>query len=139
MAAALVNDLDARPGRQALDRLGEIEAIDLADKGDNVAARRAREAVPETASRRDMERRGLFLVERAQALQGTAAGAAQLEVLPDHFGDERAGADEFDVLVPDPAWHVRESSPGSCRAALVTSRRCPCLVFLCSGTSITPW
>src|ERR1022692_2841021 len=131
MAALLVAQLDADPGRQPLHRLGEAESVDLADERDDVTALGAGEAVPQAASRGDVERRRLLLVERAQALHRAAARATQLEVLPDDLGDGRAGTDQLDVLVTDPAWHLRESSPGPHRAALVTSGPGP--PFWCSG------
>src|ERR1022692_854153 len=137
MAALLVAQLDAAPGRQPLHRLGEAESVDLADERDDVTALGAGEAVPQAASRGDVERRRLLLVERAQALHRAAARATQLEELPDDLGDGRAGTDQLVVLVTDPAWHLRESSPGPHRAALVTSGTCP--AFWCSGMSTSRW
>src|SRR5215467_2850048 len=110
--ALLVSQIDTGPRRQPLDRLSEAQAVDLAHERDDVAAFCAGEAVPQPASGRDVERRSLFLVERAESLKRAAASAAQLQVLPDNLGDRRAGADGLDVLVADPAWHLASVAPG---------------------------
>ncbi len=120
VAALLVSQLDAGPGRQALNRLGEIEAVDLLDELDDVAALGAREAVPQPARRGDVERRRLLLVERAQSLERSAAGVAELQVLPRNLVNGRALADQLDVLVADPACHVRPPQlPAVVAASLV--------------------
>src|SRR5215469_10803572 len=72
MAALLVPQLDPGPVRQSLQRLGEAEVVDLLDELDDVAALVAGEAVPEPPGRRDIERRRLLVMERAQALQRPA-------------------------------------------------------------------
>ena len=65
VAALLVSQVDASPGRQALDRLGEVEVVNLLHELDDVAALGAREAVPQPAGRGDVERRRLLVVKRA--------------------------------------------------------------------------
>ncbi len=106
-AALLVAQLDAGPGREPLDCLGEVEVVDLLDELDHVAALGAREAVPQPAGRGDVERRRLLIVKRAEPLERSAAGVAKLQVLPHNLVDGRALADQLDILVADPACHVR--------------------------------
>ena len=69
VTALLVAELDAGPAGEPLDRLGEGEVVDLLHELDDVTAVRAGEAVPQAAGRGDVERRGLLVVERAQALE----------------------------------------------------------------------
>ena len=61
VAALLVAQLDAEPGREPLDGLGEAEVVDPLDELDDVAALSAGEAVPQAAGRGHVER-GCFLV-----------------------------------------------------------------------------
>ena len=49
VAALLVPELDAGPGREPLDRLREREVVDLLDELDDVPAVGAREAIPQAA------------------------------------------------------------------------------------------
>src|SRR5499425_2402107 len=109
MAALLIGQLDAGPGGEALDGLGEGEVVDLLHEPDDVAAVRAGEAVPQATGRGHVEGRGLLVVERAQPLERAAAGVAELEVFTDHIGDGRLLADHRDVLVADPACHSHPS------------------------------
>jgi len=87
MPALFITELNAGSGSQPLHRLSESQGVDLADKGDDVATLGAGEAVPQAAGRRDIERRRLLLVERAESLQRAAARATQLEIFPDYFPD----------------------------------------------------
>src|SRR5690606_38097188 len=57
---------DAGPGRQPLDRAGEVEVLDLPDEGDGVAGFLATEAVEEPLLAVDAEAGRLLGVERAQ-------------------------------------------------------------------------
>jgi hypothetical protein len=69
VVAVLAAERDAVLLPQSLDRLGEGEAVDLHDEGDDVAALLAAEAVEELARRVDVERRRLLVVEGTEALQ----------------------------------------------------------------------
>ena len=68
-AAVGVPQLDADAVGEELDGLAEADVVDLLDEGDHVAALAAAEAVVEAAGRVDVERRGLLVVERAQAAE----------------------------------------------------------------------
>ena len=104
--ALLVPQLDPGPGREPLDGLGEAQVLDPLHELDDVAALGAGEAVPEPAGRGDVEGRRLLVVERAQALERAAAGAAELQVLPHDLLDGGALTDQRDIFVADPACHV---------------------------------
>src|SRR5215468_5169315 len=158
VTALLIGQLDAGPGGEMLDGLGEGEVVDLLHEPDDVAAIGAGEAVPQATGRGHVEGRGLLVVERAQPLERAATGVAELEVFTDHIGDGRLLADHRDVLVADPACHshpsLQRSRPGE------SSLRCPqfagppntrrgplggtpaivaaCAGCWCSGTSISP-
>src|SRR5690606_11582976 len=56
-----------------------------------------------------VERRGLLVVERAQALLRTTPGVAQGDVIADYVVDPVAIAHLGDVALPDPACHVAQS------------------------------
>ncbi len=109
VTALLVGQLDAGAGREPLDRLGKGEVVHLLHEPDDVTAVRAGEAVPQAPRGGHVERRGLLVVERAQAFQRAAPGVAELEVLTDNLGDGRLLADQRDVLVADPACHSHPS------------------------------
>jgi hypothetical protein len=64
-----------------------------------------RKAIEESAGGGDVERGGLLVVERAQALERAATGVLQLQVLTDHLVDGGALAYRCDVLVADPPRH----------------------------------
>ena len=72
----------------------------------------AAEAVEERRGRGDVERRGLLVVEGAQALQRAAAGVAEGDVVGDDLVDARLLAHLGDALLADPACHVAESTGG---------------------------
>src|SRR5215469_4054999 len=110
MAALLVPELDPGPVRQPLYRLRETEVVDLPDELDDVAALVAGEAVPQPPGWRDVERGRLFVMERAQALQRASTCAAELQILPYDLVDGRALPHQRDVLVADPACHLRPSA-----------------------------
>src|SRR5690606_16518776 len=82
------------------------EVLDLHDELADVAALAAAEAVEGAVRGPHVQRRGLLLVERAQALERAATGAAQRHVLPDDVVDPIALAYPCDVAVPDPSRHV---------------------------------
>jgi hypothetical protein len=104
-----VAELDAGPAGQALHRLAEGQVLDPLDEPDHVPAGRAAEAVEQPAGWRHRQRRGLFVMERADPLEIAAAGIAQLDVLADHLGDIGPFPDGGDVLVANPARHGPES------------------------------
>ena len=95
---------------EALHDLGEAQAVDLHQEGDHVAAFPAAEAVPELAGRVDVERRGLLVVEGAQALERAAAGGAEGDVVGDDVVDLGLLTHLRDVFLANPAGHVREST-----------------------------
>jgi hypothetical protein len=74
VAALLIGELDAGPGGEMLDRLGEGQVVNLLHEPDDVAAVRAGEAVPQAASGCDVEGRGLLVMKWAQALERAATG-----------------------------------------------------------------
>ena len=61
--------------------------LDVLDELDDVAAGLAAEAVEQPPGRGDVERRGLLVVERAEALEVAAAGVPQRDVLADDVVD----------------------------------------------------
>src|SRR5215218_10437933 len=75
----LVLDLGARPVRQPLDRLREVEPLRLADESDEVAALVAAVAVEELLDRVDAEARRLLGMERTEP---DPAGARLAELRP---------------------------------------------------------
>src|SRR5262249_118860 len=121
--ALLIGQLDAGPGGEMLDGLGEGEVVDLLHEPDDVAAIGAGEAVPQATGRGHVERRGFFVVERAQPLERATTGVAKLEVFTDHICDGRLLADHRDVLVAVRACHSHPSVQGSRRGE--SSLRCP--------------
>ena len=110
VVALLAPELDAELLGEPLDGLGEGEPVDLHHEGDDVAALPAAEAVEELARRVDVERRGLLVVERAQALERPAAGPLERDVLRHDVVDPRLLAHLGDVVVANPACHAGEST-----------------------------
>ncbi len=110
VVAVLATQLDADLLGQALDGLGEGQPVDLHEEGDDVAALPAAEAVEELAGRVDVEGRRLLVVEGAQALQRSPAGALERDVLGHHVVDPRLLAHLGDVVVANPACHAGEST-----------------------------
>ena len=88
--AAGVGDGVADPVGEQLDGLDEGDVLDLLQERVDVAALAAAEAVEVAVVGPHVERRGLLVVERAQALQRIAAGAAQLHVVADDVLDAHA-------------------------------------------------
>ncbi len=99
VAGAPLVELDAGPGGQDLEGLGEAHAVALHDEAEDVSAEAAAEALPALAGRRDDEARRLLAVERAEALERRAR-LLQLDRLPDHIGDL------------EPALHFRGDTDG---------------------------
>ncbi len=79
--------------------------VDLHDERDGVATLVTAEAVPQPHLGPDLERRGLLVVERAQALQRAGAGPAQGHVVADQLVQVDPFLDCGDVLVLDPPGH----------------------------------
>ena len=75
-ALVVVAQRDARARREPLDRVDEVEVLDLADERDRVAARLAAEAVVHAGLGVDRERRRLLGVERAEADEAAARPAS---------------------------------------------------------------
>ena len=96
----VVAELDAGPAGQALDRLGEVEVLDLPHEGDDVALRLAAEAVVEALLGVDRERRRLLGVERAQP-DPPPAHPLQGDVLAGDLDEVGRGPHPGDVLVED--------------------------------------
>ena len=97
--------------REALDRLGEVETLDLADERDRVAALLAAEAVVEAELGVDREARGLLSVEGAEADE-SASGALERNVLADQRDDVGGLPNPRDVLVENPhGLRVRRRPP----------------------------
>ena len=83
--------------RQALDRLGELNAFGLHDKAENVAVLAGGEIVEEALLVVDRERGRLLLVEGRQADE-FAALLAQLHAPADHLRYRKAGAQLIEEL-----------------------------------------
>jgi hypothetical protein len=98
---------------EPLDRLGEAEAVDLLQDGDDVAALRAPEAVEELALRVDVERRGLLVVEGAQALQRAAPGGPEGDVVGDDLVDADLLTHLRDVFLANTSGHARSLRRGA--------------------------
>ena len=90
---------------QQFDRLDEADVLDLLDECVDVAALAAAEAVEVAVVGSHMERRGLLVVERAQALQRVRARSAQLHVVADDVLDAYAFTDGRDVTIGNAAGH----------------------------------
>ena len=84
---------------ERLERVFEFDAVALDDEVDRVAAFLAPVAVEELPGRADGERRGLLLVERAQALV-VAPGALQGDGLPDELDEVCGGHHAGLEIVP---------------------------------------
>ena len=102
---ALVPEGDTPASGQALDRLDELEVLDLAQEPDRVAALAAAEAVEDLLGRRHAERRRLLRVERTQPDERVVPRLLQGEVAGDELDDVGPFPDRVDVVVPDPAGH----------------------------------
>ena len=79
--------LHAGFARQLLDRLRKLQALGAHDEADHIAMGAAAEAVEEPLVLADRERRGLFIVERAEAGCFAAALANEPHPAPDHIAD----------------------------------------------------
>ncbi len=101
----LPRDLHADAPRQVLHHLHEGAALDLHQKAEDVAALLATEAVVELALRVDVERRGLLVVEGAEALV-VGPSTLELNVLPDDLHDVGPLTNLCNDLFGDPSWHV---------------------------------
>ena len=111
--AALVGQPEPDAVGELLDGLDEPQLLDLHDEVDDAAALAAAEAVAGVVGRPDVERRGLLVVERAEALHRAGPGGAQGDVLADHLVDPVPVAHLRDVGVPDPPCHGGEfTTPG---------------------------
>ena len=104
-AALLVAQLNADPPRQVLHGLGEGQAIDLLDEGDDITALAAAEAVPQAQLGADVEGGGALIVKGAQSLQRAHSPALEGDVLADDVLDLRALAHRIDVLALDESRH----------------------------------
>src|ERR1700759_1368229 len=93
VTALLVAELDVRAGGEALDRLGEGEALQAHEELDDVATLATGEAVGPLLTRRAVEGRGALVVKRAQALQVPAAGRPELQILTHDVRDGGTLAD----------------------------------------------
>src|SRR5690606_32054645 len=71
---------------QRLERLSEVDLVDLHHEVERIAPRAAAEAVVVLALGEDDERRGLFLVEGAEPLKIRAC-LTQVDVLTDQLND----------------------------------------------------
>ena len=71
----------------------------------------AAEAVEHATRGRDRQRRRLLVMERTQALEVAAAGAAKLDVLTDHVVDRRLLAHQGDRAGHVPRHRDRASDP----------------------------
>ncbi len=98
-----------------------VEVVDVHQERDRVAALAAAVAEEDVAARRDGERRGLLVVERAQALEVAAARGLERHVVGDDVGDRGPLAHQRDVFVADPACHALPSPcpPPSCTAVRI--------------------
>ena len=112
---------DAGLAGQPLDRAREVEVLDLADEGDDVAAGAAAEAVVEAELLVDRERRRLLRVERAQARStaGRPASAATCSLMTATMSV--ASRTRLDVLVDDA--HAACSAHVAVRATVAACRR----------------
>jgi len=87
--------------REALDRFGEVQAVELAHERDRVAALLAPEAVVQRQLGVHREARAVLRVERAQADEAPA-DAFQREALADEPDDVGRLPDLRNILVADP-------------------------------------
>ena len=95
---------------QRLDCGGEVEAVVLHQEAQGAAVGAASEAVKEALGGADGERRGLFVVERAQSLV-LAAGALQLDAFADDLRDVGAIEEIVDELSRNRPRHKPEYCP----------------------------
>lgn len=102
----LVAQGDTDTAGEILDRLGEAQPVDLLDEADDVATLAAPEAVPATDLRPHVERRGAFVMERAQALVRANTSRLESDVRADDLLDACALADGVDILALDQPGHA---------------------------------
>jgi hypothetical protein len=84
--------LDARLGREDLERLGKAQAVALHHEAEDVTALAAPEALPGVTSGRDGERGGLLAMKRAEALV-RGPGLLELNGLADDVDDTELALD----------------------------------------------
>ncbi len=96
----VVSEGDARPRREPLDRVDEVEVLDLSHEGDGVTARVATEALVAAEVGSHVERRRLLGVERAQPTPALP-DPLQCEVLTDQRDEISGVAHACDVVVDD--------------------------------------
>lgn len=73
--------------------------FDLLDEGVHVAALATTEAVEVAVIGADVKRRGLLVVERAQALHRVGAGPPQLDVVADDIFDANLFTNGRDIAI----------------------------------------
>ena len=100
-ALVVVAERDAGLPREALDRVDEVEVLQLPHERDRVTRRLAAEAAVQAHLGVHVERRRLLLVERAQA-PVAAPDLLQRELLADERDDVGRLPDPHHVLVEDP-------------------------------------
>ena len=88
------------PGSQQLDRFRVINAVDLFGKGNGIAAGSTAKAVKALGVRVDIERRGLFAVEGAQAAIQPPL-VLELHIIAHQLHDVGAAGQFFNVFVWD--------------------------------------
>src|SRR5699024_10147690 len=120
-AVGLVPQLHPGLGGERLHRLGEGEVVDLLHEGDDVAALAAAEAVPQAQVRAHVEGGAALVVERAQALHRSDAGAAQRHVLADDLVDLGPFPYRGDVLATNEPGHGVESRWSACGAGAAST------------------
>jgi hypothetical protein len=101
---ALFRHRDPGIAGQYLDRLDERDILDLLDEGDRIALRLAAEAVIEPLAVIDMERRRLFLMERARCPE-ISLGGVRLALVPQHLApDDIREGQPVAQLVEESGW-----------------------------------
>ena len=104
--ALLAAQLHPEATGQPFDGLDKAQMVDLLNERHDVAALAAAEAVEAPSALADGERRGLFVVKRAQPLHRPDPGRPQRDVVADDVDDGAALLDGHDVLGPDPSGHA---------------------------------
>jgi hypothetical protein len=86
-AAIFVGECEIDLLSDSFDRFLECEVFEFLEEGKDIAALTATEAVVIPGVGPDVKTRRLFVVKRAQALEGINAGAAECNVKTDYIGD----------------------------------------------------
>ena len=120
-AGGVVPQRDPGFGRESLDRVGELEALDLTDEGDGVAALLTPEAVVDAELRIDRETRRLLAVKGTETRKASAA-PFERDVFADQRDDVGGLPNSCNVFFEDPHGRQGRGSVGVDSRSPTTTR-----------------